>query len=138
MESLITPANIMFVLGILAVIFSVYNSFHKPQEELETKQALSVKDLDSKATVLAQKEMENKAALLAQQVLSEKESNERRFKEMNDTNIAAMTLAQNHIHTVDMKVEVLTKTIGEMNNSIGNELTRLATILEERLPKKVI
>ena len=131
----ITATDIGFILGILGVlsiIFAVYNSFHKPQEDLETKQALSEKDLGTKATILAQKELETKALVLAEQVKNKDTENERRFNDMSIRLDATMTTAQNHIHTVDIKVDNLTMLVGKMSN----EITRLTTIIDERIPKK--
>ena len=108
MESFFTTGNIMFALGIIGVIFSVYNSFKTPQ-------------IDS----------EKKDALLAQQVQWNIEANERRFSELQNSIKDAFLLAQNHTHTVQVQVESLTKQINEMNISV----TRLSTIINERLPK---
>jgi hypothetical protein len=74
---------------------------------LELKQAVVDKEMDSKASILAQKEMENKANLLAQQVEAEKCANEKRFAEFANRLDQAFALAQNHIHTVDTKVDGL-------------------------------
>jgi len=132
MEQLITPGNITFAIGIVGIIFTIYNYFRKPQEDMEKKQLLVDKEIDSKATILAQKEMENKAALLDQQVKLERELNEKKFADMGCRLDTAMTVAQNHIHTVDTKVDGLIKTINQMSN----EVTRIGTIIEERIPKK--
>ena len=45
MAELITTSNIVFALGILGVIFSVYNYFRSPQELLERKQLVAEEDL---------------------------------------------------------------------------------------------
>ena len=140
MES-ITLSNITFYLGIISIIFSVYHYFKNPQIGLEKRQALDQledsknklltdKDLTAKADVLSQKEVESKANLLAQQVQWEKEANERRFKEMSDAMAGAMTLAQNHIHTVDTKVDNLTSMVNGMNLSITKDLAELSTTIK--------
>jgi len=120
METLFTPANITFSLGLLAILFSVYTYYRKPQEARDKREALNQKDTDSKAS------------LLAQQLQWEKEATEKRFAEMGMRITETMTLAQNHIHTVDTKVDALSKGMSGMSN----EITRLATIIEERIPKK--
>ena len=132
MTELITPGNIMFSLGILGVIFTVFNYFKNPQEDIEKKQALTEKDLSSKATILAQKELETKALVLAEQVKNKDIENERRFNEMGIRLDTAMTTAQNHIHTVDTKVDRLIESVGILTNKI----TELSTIINERIPKK--
>ena len=131
----ITASDIGFILGILGVlsiIFTAYNSFHKPQEDLETKQALSEKDLGTKATILAQKDLETKALVLAEQVKNKDVENERRFNEMVTRLDSAMSLAQNHIHTVDVKVDKLIEGVGILTNKI----TELSTIINERNPRR--
>ena len=131
----ITATDIGFILGILGVlsiIFAVYNSFRKPQEDIETKQALSEKDLGTKATILAQKELETKALVLAEQVKNKDIENERRFNEMGVRLDTAMTTAKNHIHTVDVKVDRLIESVGILTNTI----TKLQTIIEERSPRQ--
>lgn len=132
MELLLTPSNITFILGIFGVVFTVYNYFRKPQEEMETKQAITEKEIGNKATILAQKEVENKATLLAQQVQWEKEANEKKFSEFGIRLDSAFSLAQNHIHTVDTKVDKLIETI----NVMSNRITELSTIINERIPCK--
>lgn len=132
MDSFLTPSNVTFSIGIIALIFSVYKSYRVPQEDLEKKQALTEKDIGDKASVLAQKEVENKAALLAQQVEQERSVNEKRYSEFGLRLDSAMTLAQNHIHTVDVKVDNLVTIV----NVMSNRITELSTIINERIPKK--
>lgn len=134
----ITASDVGFalgIIGIISVIFSVYNKFHKPQEELETKQVGIEKDVANKATLLAQKEMENKAALLDQQVKLERESNEKKFNDFGKRLEDAFLLAANHTKTVDTKVDTLSTLVTGMNLNMTNKLTELATIIAERLPK---
>lgn len=125
MDSLITPGNITFVIGILGVIFAIYNSYRKPQEDLETNQALTKKDVDNKATVLAQKEMENKASLLEQQVKLAYEANEKKFQEMGA-----------RIDGVMVKVDNLVMTSSTWHLDISNKIVELTTIISERIPRK--
>lgn len=132
MPDALTPANIMFIIGILGTLFGIFNYFRSPQEDLERKQLLTGKDLDTKASRLDQREVEGKAILLAQQVEWEKEANEKKFAEFSSRLDSAMTIAQNHIHTVDVKVDTLTSSV----NIMSKELTKLATIIEERVPKR--
>ena len=133
MEIPVTTSTILFVTTVLGVIFSIYLYFHKPQEEIELKQAVSEKDLSTKATILAQKELETKALVLAEQVKSKNEENERRFLDMGVRLDTTMTTAQNHIHTVDTKVDKLIESV----NTMGNKITELGTIISERMPRKL-
>ncbi len=128
---ILTPPNIMFVVGLGGALFGIFNYFKNPQEDLEKKQLIAGKDLDTKATILAQKEAEGKAGILAQQVEWEKNANEKKFAEFGLRLDSALSMAQNHIHTVDTKVDGLLA----MVNTMGNELTKLSTIIDERIPK---
>jgi chemotaxis protein histidine kinase CheA len=132
MESVLSPSNITFALGIIGLIFSIFLYFKKPQEDLEKQQAINEERDKGKATVLAQTEAQGKAALLAQQVEQEKQANQQRFIEFGQRLDGSLTLAQNHIHTVDTKVDNLTNLVSELSNNI----TRLQTIIEERIPRK--
>ena len=95
MESLLTPQNIMFVLGIMGVIFGVYHYFKNPQINSQIVEAL----LKEKFEALS-KEIQN--------------------------------LKDNHIHTLENK-------IADNKTDIQNlalQVTRLGTIIDERIPKK--
>ena len=132
---MLTSETLNYILAVIAlgtVAFSIWNQVKKPQDDLELKQAVSGKDLESKASVLAAKEMENKAALLDQQVKLERELNEKKFIEMGVNIKEAFALAQNHVHTLDTKMDVMTNNL----NSLTLRVERLAVILEERLPSK--
>lgn len=111
MENLLSPSNITFAIGIIGVIFTIYNYFKNPQ-------------IDS----------DKRDALLAQQIKSMIEANEFRFKTLQESFNGMLLQSNNHIHTVDTKVEALNATVTAMTNQI----TKLATIIEERIPKKNI
>lgn len=143
MENLLTPSNIMFAVWVITLIFTIFFYFRKPQEDIEKRQALDAqatekdkllaeKDLGTKATILAQKEQESKASLLAQQVQWEKVANEKKFNEFGVRLDNALNLAENHIRTIDIKVDNLTATVSIM----GNDIIKLSTIIEERIPQK--
>ncbi len=124
MDTLLTTSNITFALGIIGILFAVYNSYRKPQEEIETNQALTKKDVDNKATILAQKEMENKASLLEQQVKLAYEANEKKFQEMGVRIDGVMT-----------KVDNLVLTSSTWHLDISNKIVELTTIISERIPR---
>jgi len=96
-------------LTIIGIIFGAFLYFRNPQVKSEKKDAL-----------------------LEQRMQWEKESNEKRFADMGVRLDTATTIAQNHIHTVDVKVDGLISQV----NTLTNEITRLSTTMEERLPKK--
>ena len=106
----LTAQNITFVLGLLGVLFGIYHYFKNPQITSEKKDAL-----------------------LAQQVQWTIESNNLRFKEMQESIKEAFTLAQNHTHTVEENVKVLTNTVNGMNLNITRELATLTAIINERI-----
>lgn len=105
----LTVSNITFGFGILAIIFSIYRYFRDPQIDEDKK-----------------------AALLSQQVTLKNESIDRRFKDLQDSFQQLLLQSNNHIHTVDTKVDALTSSVGE----IGTKVAVLATIIDERIPKK--
>lgn len=109
MENLLTPSNIMFVLGIGGIVFGIFNYFKNPQIASDKADAL-----------------------LAQSVQNDRSSVDLRFKSLQDNFQALLLQSNNHIHTVDTKVDALHGIVGSM----GNEITRLGTIIEERIPKK--
>jgi len=104
-----TPSNIMFALGLLGVLFSVYHYFRNPQIKADKTDAL-----------------------LAQKIQWDKEGNERRFAEIQDNIKDAFSLAQNHTHSVELKVDELTKDV----KILSGKIIELATIISERIPKK--
>jgi hypothetical protein len=124
MAAYLTPEIIMFVLGLLSVMFSIYHYFKNPQTQLEKQQEVNEKEADGKA------------ALLAQQLEWSKEENNRRFNDMNLALTGAMSIAQNHIHTIDVKQDALKDMVNTMNLQLSNELTKLRTTIEERIPPK--
>lgn len=109
MSDLLTPQNIMFALGIIGMMFSIYIYFRAPQIDGDKRDAL-----------------------LDQSVKYQNESVDRRFTEIQNNFKELLLQSNNHIHTVDTKVEVLTTEMGKMSN----EITKLATIIDERIPKK--
>ncbi len=106
MESLLTTGNITFVIGIIGVIFSVYKSYRNPQVDLDKKQAVDQTAIDGKASILAQ------------QLQWTTESNDKRFAEMQLNLKEATALAQNHLHTVDTKVDALTSIVNTIENNV--------------------
>ena len=105
----ITPSEITFAIGIIGTIFAVYKYFKNPQIEIEKKDAL-----------------------LEQQVQNNSEIAEKRFKDIQDNFNGLLLQSNNHIHTVDTKVDFLTKTVNDM----GKDIIKLSTIIEERIPRK--
>lgn len=113
---MLTSEVLNYILGITslgAVAFGIYSSVRKPQEDTE------------------------KAALiLAEQRKWDKEDNERRFKEIGDNLTRSNTIAENHIHTVDVKVTALDNKVVTMDKNIGIHLAQLTTVIKERFPRK--
>lgn len=124
-ESILTIQNVMFFVFALGTIFGVYNYFKKPQDENDINKVVTEKDLGTKATILAQKEAEGKASLLAQQVQTEKEYNTKKFIELGD-----------RFDKTDLRIEVLTESVNDMNLSLTKQLTRVVTIVEEHQKNK--
>jgi len=132
MQTQVTPylfsssllSDIAIIVAILTAIFTGINWFKRPQVDIEKRQAISEKEIDGKA------------ALLAQELHWTKESNERRFKEMSEMMNESRALAQNHIHSIDVRVTDLSLLVNTMNVQLGTKLTELSTIINERIPAK--
>lgn len=120
MEIFLTSSNIMFAIGLVGVIFTVYLYFRNPQIRTE------------KIMIKEKIETEKSDALMSQKLQWYKDASDVRFKEMQESFQSLLLQSNNHIHTVDTKVEVLTTCITEM----GKDIVRLATIIEERIPRK--
>lgn len=132
---MLTPEILNYILGFIALMsiaFNIWSKVRKPQEDIEKKQAVSDKEIESKATILLAKEVEAKADILAKQVQWTSESNEKRFSEMQLNIRESTALAQNHIHTIQEKVEGLVAMIYNLDNKIAT----LTAIIQERIPKK--
>jgi hypothetical protein len=122
----------MFAIGIVTLLFSIWFKVKDPQDKIEKRLAVDDERDKSKATVLQQKEAESKATLLAEQVKWDKEANEKKFMEMGTRIDKAFEVAQNHINTIETNVGNLTLLVNGLNNNI----TKLSTIIDERIPAK--
>ena len=99
----------MFIVGLLGIIFTVYKSIFDPQAKFDKTDAL-----------------------IQQQMKWFTESTEGRFKTMQESFNALLLQSNNHIHTVDTKVDKVKESLDAM----GREITKLGTIIEERIPNK--
>lgn len=124
LEKILTPANIMFMIGIIGMAFTIWEKVKNPQTELDKRQAVD----------RIAEEGQNK--ILEQRMQWEKEASEKRFLELGNRLDSSMTLAQNHTHTVDVKVDQLIKDVGAMNLSLTKEVSTLTAIINERVPRK--
>lgn len=131
-KAMLDKENITFIIAVLAAIFAVYSYFRKPQEDIEKQQIKTDEDLKDKASIISQKEIESKAIILSEQFKWNMNETERKFADFAVRLDKSYELATNHTHTVDVKVDHLIATVTHM----GNEITRLSTIIEERIPKK--
>lgn len=120
MSEILTPSNITFALGVIGIIFSIFLYFRNPQEALD------------KRTAILEVEGDGQHNLISEKMKWEREMNDGRFKEMQDNIKEAMAMGQNHIHTVDTKVDKLALEVQEL----GRHVVKLATIIDERIPKK--
>jgi len=98
-----------FLIGLGGVAFTIYRTLQNPQIASDKKDAL-----------------------LAQRFDLQQAATERRFKDIQANFATLETQSQNHIQTVDTKVEVLTETVARMRN----EIVKLQIIIEERIPKR--
>ncbi len=124
MNNLLTTSNIVFGIGIIGTIFGIYKMFHDPQVSLDKQQ-----DLDKQ-------EMESKAVLIEERSKWDREQYEKRFADMGVRLDNAFALAQNHTHSVDVKVDTLIGSVNAMNLQMTNAITKLDTTINERLKTK--
>lgn len=113
----------MFAVWILTVIFGIFLYFRNPQEALDKQQDLDKQDVDSKLKLFDERFSWNR------------EDNEKKFKDISDRMDRAMTIAENHTHTVDVKVDTLIGSVNAMNIQLTNAITELRTTINERIPK---
>ena len=109
MNELLTPHNITFIVGMLAILFSIYHYFKNPQIKSEKTDAL-----------------------LQQRIQWNTEATDKRFIAMQENIKAAFELSFNHSNEALAGVKELTVVV----NAMGKEITRLSTIIEERIPRK--
>ncbi len=122
MDSLLTSSNIVFAIGIIGTIFGIYKMFHDPQVALDKQQDLN------------KQEVESKASILEERAKWDREQYDKRFSDMSKRLDDAFTLAQNHTHSVDVKVDSLIISVNAMNLQMTNAITKMDTTIAERLP----
>ncbi len=94
--------------------------FNDPQVALDKQQDLDKQEVEAKATILEER------------AKWDRDQYEKRFSDMGTRLDAAFSLAQNHTHTVDVKVDKLIESV----NALSIFVAKLETIIEERIPKK--
>lgn len=104
-----TISTITFILGCGAIVFSIYRYFKDPQIATEKQEAL-----------------------FAQQMKLTSDAVDKRFGDVQSQIVALVAQSQNHIHTVDTKVDMLNVSVVGM----GKEIAVLQTIINERIPKR--
>jgi hypothetical protein len=93
--TLLTPGNIMFMIGILGTLFTVYRSITAPQISSDKK---SVR-VDDRITAI-----------------------EKTVQDIKET----------HLKTVEQDIKSLTASVNELAKTV----VRLATIIDERIPRQ--
>jgi uncharacterized protein HemX len=102
--------DLVFILGTLGVLFGIYQYFRNPQ--------------------IAE---DKKAALLAQEVKTTSTSVEQRFESIQKNFEGLLLQSNNHIHSLDIKIDAMNKAMTDMRV----EVATLSTIIDERIPKKI-
>ena len=105
---LITQSNVIFTIGILSGLYAFFKLVIFPQKQSKAKDQLD----DQKAKFL-RSEYDKKFVSL-----------DERLAEVTKNN-------QNHLHTIDTKLDALTKMIVDL----GKDVIRLETTLNIKLPK---
>lgn len=119
-------------ISFIGIIFVVYFYFRNPQIKNEEEHIRTEEQIKDKASLLSQKEVENKAAVLEKQFQWYMDNTEKKFNDFGKRLEDAFLLASNHTHTVDVKVDKLI----DSTTSLGLNVEKLATIIEERIPRK--
>lgn len=101
--------NLAIGIAVLGGFFNAFLYLRKPQEDADKKEALVSQKLQIYMT-----------------------ASDLRFKEMQNNFKDLLLQSNNHIHTVDTKVEALSGSI----DTLGKDVVRLSTVIEERIPKK--
>lgn len=99
----------MVFFGIVGTIFGVYKHFKDPQIDSELSDAL-----------------------MNQSFKHYTDTTEKRFNDMHENFKSLLLQSNNHIHTLDTKVDKAHSSIDEM----GKQIVKLGTIIEERIPRK--
>lgn len=108
MNTILTTQNILFAITLISILFAVYKSYRDPQAKSETTEAL----LDQRMKYI-------------------NDSNDMRFRALQET-IAALTAQnQNHIHTLQTTIDMVVKSMNETNITVA----KLSTVIEERIPR---
>ena len=126
-----TQTIIILAIALIGWGFNIYASLQKPQEKITKTQ-----DQLDKQQALDQQDATGKAAAIALQVQFQKESNEKRFAELQGNLDEAMKLALNHTHSIESKLDGHIVNQNARNETFSNQLIQIKTILEERLPAK--
>lgn len=116
---------IMSAVTLIGVLFAIWFRVKEPQENLEKKQAIN----DEKDKNKAEK---GSFEVLKAQFEIYIENTEKKFCELSGRIDKNLTLNQNHIHTLDTKIDK----VNENMVIVGNNITELKTIINERIPKK--
>lgn len=101
------PQNLLAALGILGVVFGIYSYFRTPQIKSDKDTAL----------------LKDELSTVRRDMVSMQNNFDKQIIEIKTT----------HIASVEKDIKDLTATIGKLSI----ELTRLSTILDERMPKRV-
>lgn len=120
-EIISTTTSIITLLGIL---FAVFFYFKNPQEKLEKKQAINEEKDKNKAERIDFTVLKSNFDLICS-------ANNEKFNKLEIQIKEAFAIANNHTNETDSKVTGLVADVG----SLRNEITKLATIIEERIPK---
>lgn len=106
MAEFITPTNILFIIAIITFVSKIVFDVKNPQNKSELNDALFTQALET-----LRKDMELN------------------FTKMEKT---ISNLKDNHLHTLDTKIEANKNYINDLSRSV----TKLATIIDERIPRK--
>lgn len=112
------------ILTLLSLIIGGFLFFRTPQEKLEKKQAINEERDKNKAERIDFTVLKSNFDLICS-------ANNEKFNKLEIQIKEAFAIANNHTNETDSKVTGLVADVG----SLRNEITKLATTIEERIPK---
>lgn len=118
--------SIISLATLIGLIFAVFFFFKNPQVLLEKKQALNEANDKNKTPITNFEILKTQFDMMCK-------SNDDKFMRLETQIEKAFVVANNHTNETDSKVTGLVAEVG----SLRNEVTKLGTIIEERIPKKV-
>jgi Na+/glutamate symporter len=130
------------IVAIVGLVFSICNAIilvwwglRKNQFQVEKKQEVSNTEEQGQINLLV-KQLEWEKESRCKEFKENQDRTDKRFETMNNRVGELIKNEQNHLHTVETKLDALSTTVTTMTINISTELAKLETVINERIPKK--